>query len=102
MLLTTKAGEKIYAACDTALFPGMSLYGDEGIDLAVLPIGDNYTMGPEDALLAVKRLRPKHVIPCHYNTFLVIEQDAQAWAAMVKADTDAIPHVLQPGESFAL
>jgi len=102
MLLTTKQGQKIYIACDTGFFGGMKYIGDEGLDLAVLPIGDNFTMGPDDALLAVKLLRPKHVIPCHYNTWPLIEQDPHAWAKRVDAETDAQPHVLQPGESFNL
>lgn len=102
MLLTTNEGQKIYIACDTGLFGDMQLYGDEGIDLAVLPIGDNYTMGPEDALKAVKLLRPKHVVPCHYNTFPLIEQDAAAWGKRVSQETDAVVHVIQPGESLTL
>jgi L-ascorbate metabolism protein UlaG (beta-lactamase superfamily) len=102
MLLTTKDGKKIYLACDTGFFGDMQYIGDEGLDLAVLPIGDNFTMGPDDALKAVKLLRPKHVIPCHYNTWPPIEQDPDAWAKRVSAETDADPHVLQPGESFDL
>jgi len=102
LLLTTKEEEKIYLACDTGLFSSMKLIGDEGIDLAVLPIGDNFTMGPDDALRAVKLVRPKHVIPVHYNTFEVIEQDPHAWAQRVVAETDAQAHVLNPGESFSL
>lgn len=100
MLLTTLSGEKIYIAGDTAMFGGMKYIGDEGIDLAVLPIGDNFTMGPDDALISVKLLKPKHVIPCHYNTWPLIEQDADAWAARVKKETQAEPHVLKPGETF--
>lgn len=101
-LLTTKDGQKIYMACDTGLFGDMRLIGEEGIDLAVLPIGDNYTMGPDDALRAVKMLQPKHVIPIHYSTFDLIAQDPDAWAARVSAETSAQPHVLKPGESFNL
>lgn len=100
MLLTTRENEKIYLACDTALFGDMRLYGDEGLDLAVIPIGDNFTMGPEDALKAVKLLRPKKVVPCHYNTWPLIEQDAAAWAARVAAETESEPVVLLPGESI--
>ena len=99
-LLTTKAGEKIYMAGDTGLFGDMALIGDEGLTLAVVPIGDNYTMGPVDALRAVKFLRPQHVIPIHYNTFSLINQDANAWAAQVQAETEAEAHVLQPGQSL--
>lgn len=101
-LLTTKDGKKIYMACDTGLFGDMRLIGDEGIDLAVLPIGDNYTMGPDDALRAVEFLRPKHVIPVHYSTFELIKQDPNAWAERVRSETDAEVHVLKPGESLTL
>ena len=101
-LLTTPGGEKIYIACDTGLFGDMCLIGEEGIDLAVLPIGDNFTMGPDDALRAVKLLEPNHVIPVHYNTWELIEQDPNAWAEQVKNGTSATPLVLQPGESFHL
>ena len=101
-LLTTNQGEKIYMAGDTGLFGDMALIGDEGLTLAVIPIGDNYTMGPVDALRAVKLLRPQHVIPIHYNTFGLINQDADAWAARVQAETDAEAHVLQPGQSLTL
>lgn len=101
-LLTTPGDEKLYLACDTGLFGDMRLIGEEGIDLAALPIGDNYTMGPADALRAVKLIEPKHVIPVHYNTWELIEQDPHAWAEQVKKETSATPHVLQPGESFQL
>lgn len=101
-LLTTQEGQKIYMACDTGLFGDMQLIGEEGIDLAVIPIGDNYTMGPEDALRAVTLIQPKHVIPIHYNTWDLIAQDAGAWAKKVKEKTSAEVHVLKPGESFSL
>ncbi len=101
-LLTTTENEKIYIAGDTGLFGDMRLIGEEGIDLALLPIGDNFTMGPEDALRAVKLIQPKHVIPIHYNTWDVITQDAHAWAARVSAETQTKAHVLKPGESVAL
>jgi L-ascorbate metabolism protein UlaG (beta-lactamase superfamily) len=100
-LLTTNDGEKIYMACDTGLFGDMRLIGEEGIDFAILPIGDNYTMGPDDALRAVKLIRPKHVVPIHYNTWDLIAQDANAWAERVEAETDAQVHVLNPGESLS-
>jgi len=102
ILITTHDGEKVYFACDTGLFSSMKLIGEEGIDLAVLPIGDNFTMGPDDALRAVKMIQPKHVIPAHYNTWPLIEQDPIAWAARVENETDTKAHVLKPGESFSL
>ncbi len=101
-LLTTGSGKKLYFACDTGLFGDMALYGDEGLDQAVLPIGDNFTMGPDDALRAVKLLRPKQVIPVHYSTWPPIDQDAVAWAKRVTTETGTPVHVIQPGESFSL
>ncbi len=101
-LLTTPDGKKIYMACDTGLFGDMRLIGEEGIDLAVLPIGDNYTMGPDDALRAVKLLQPKQVLPIHYNTFDVIVQDVDAWAERVRKETGARVHVLVPGDHITL
>jgi len=101
-LLTTNDGHKIYMACDTGLFGDMRLIGEEDIDLAVLPIGDNFTMGPADALRAVKLLQPKHVIPVHYNTWDLIAQDPKAWATQVETETTTQAHVLNPGESFTL
>lgn len=101
ILLKTADGT-IYHACDTALFSDMKLIGDEGLDVAILPIGDNYTMGVDDAVRAVEFLRPKVVIPDHFNTFPVIAQDAMNWSSLVSAKTSAKPVVLKPGESFAL
>jgi L-ascorbate metabolism protein UlaG (beta-lactamase superfamily) len=101
-LLTTNDGKKIYMAQDTELFGDMKLIGDEGIDLALLPIGDNFTMGPDDALRAVKLVRPKVVIPIHYNTFDLIAQDADAWAERVQKETESKAVVLKPGGSYSL
>ncbi len=95
------AGKKIYHAGDTALTMDMALLADEEIDVALLPIGDVYTMGPADALRAAKLIKPKLVIPMHYNTMPPIVQDAQAFADSVKsAGIDAV--VLAPGESLTL
>ncbi len=101
-LLTTLDGQKVYIAADTGLFGDMRLIGEEGIDLAVLPIGDNYTMGPDDALRAVKMIQPKHVVPVHFNTFDVIMQDPDAWAERVEAQTNTEAHVLNPGQSLTV
>jgi L-ascorbate metabolism protein UlaG (beta-lactamase superfamily) len=102
LLLTTNDNKKIYIAGDTGLFGDMKLIGEEGIDLAVLPIGDNYTMGPADALRAVKLLQPAHVIPVHYNTWDLIQQEPLAWCEQVAAETDAQPHFIEPDGSFVL
>lgn len=97
-LLYFKDGTKVYDAADTGLFGDMKLIGEEGIDLAILPIGDNYTMGPEDALRAVKMIQPKKVLPIHYNTFPLIAQDANAWAERVRKETKTQPLVVKTGE----
>ena len=94
----TLSDGKIYFACDTALFLDMERIGSQGIDLAVLPIGDRFTMGPDDALAAVKLIKPRRVVPSHYNTWPPIAQDADAWAACVEAETQAKAVVLKPGE----
>lgn len=99
-LLKTLDGKTIYLAGDTGLFGDMRLIGEDGLDLAVLPIGDNYTMGPDDALKAVKLLEPKQVVPIHYNTFEVIKQDPLAWKIRVEAETSTKVFVLQPGETL--
>ena len=98
-LLTANDGKKLYFACDTGLFGDMKLIGDEGLDLAVIPIGDNFTMGPDDAVRAVKLLRPKQVVPIHFGTWDLIAQDPAAWAQRVEKETDAKVTLLKPGES---
>ena len=102
LLFTTPDGNKIYFACDTGLFYGMKLIGEEGIDLAVLPIGDNFTMGPDDALRAVKLIEPGVVIPVHYDTWELIAQDPKTWAERVEAETSTTCVVISPGESYKL
>lgn len=92
----------VYFACDTGLFYDMKLIGAAGIELAALPIGDNFTMGPDDALEAVKLIEPKRVVPVHNRTWPLIDQDPDAWAKRVEAETTAKPLVLQPGGTVAL
>lgn len=94
-------GKKIYHAGDTALTSDMALLAAEGIDVALLPIGDFYTMGPEDALRAVEMIRPGLTIPMHFNTMPPIVQDGDAFAAAVQAASYPAK-VLQPGETLEL
>lgn len=101
-LLTTNENKKIYIAGDTGLFGDMRLIGDEGIDLAILPIGDNFTMGPVDALKAVQFIRPRLVIPIHYNTWDLIAQDVTQWAEDVRHQTESQVKILKPGETTTL
>ncbi|PKN87219.1 MAG: metal-dependent hydrolase, partial [Chloroflexi bacterium HGW-Chloroflexi-7] len=102
LLLTTQDKKKIYLAGDTGLFGDMKLIGEEGIDLAMLPIGGNYTMDPDDALRAVKLIAPKLVVPIHYDTFDVIKQDPNLWADRIKAETKTEVRVMKPGDSITL
>ena len=80
----------------------MRLIGDEGLDIAFLPIGDLYTMGVEDSIKATQFLKPRYVFPIHYNTFPGIVQDANGWAEAILRDTDAQPIVFDPGMSYNL
>ncbi|MGH2532337.1 MAG: metal-dependent hydrolase [Thermomicrobiales bacterium] len=95
-------GHTIYFAGDTCLFGDMQLIGEEGLDVAVLPIGDLFTMGPADAVRAVTFLRPKLVVPCHYNTFPPIKQDPDAFKQQVDTKTDATCIALAPGQAHDL
>ena len=94
-------GKKIYHAGDTALMTDMALLEDAHIDVALLPIGDFYTMGPADALRAVKMIKPGLTIPMHYNTFPPIAQDPAAFAAACEA-AGFQAKVLQPGETLTV
>lgn len=94
-------GKRLYHAGDTALIMEMQLLAGK-VDVALLPIGDNYTMGPEDAAAAVGMIRPKVVIPMHYNTFDGIAQDVVNWAQRVHNETSAQPIVLDPGGTHTL
>ncbi|WP_100331838.1 metal-dependent hydrolase [Bacillus xiapuensis] len=90
----------IYHAGDTALFSDMKLIGAlHPIDLAFLPIGDNFTMGPDDAAIAAEFLQAKQVVPMHFNTFPPIKQDPHAFIRKLKAKNG---RVLEPGEAIEL
>ena len=93
----------IYFAGDTALFSDMQLIGHKDkLDYAILPIGDNYTMGLEDAAMAAQLLHAHHVIPVHYNTWPVIAQDVQHYKEITEAMTPSAVHIVNPGESLEL
>ncbi len=91
----------IYHAGDTGFFSEMEdiskLYE---IDVAILPIGSTYTMGPKEAALAVEKLKPKIVIPCHYNTFPQIKQDPQEFKRLVGEKCRV--EILEPGKSLII
>ncbi len=101
-LLVTIGSHTIYHAGDTALFSDMKLIGARHrIDVALLPIGDNFTMGVDDAVTAVELLAPKLVIPMHYNTFDVIRADPEEFRSKVEG-TGHKALILNPGESYEL
>jgi L-ascorbate metabolism protein UlaG (beta-lactamase superfamily) len=94
--LVTLGGKTVYHSGDTGLFYDMKLIGEMNtIELAFLPIGDNFTMGVDDAVKAVEFLRPKTVVPFHYNTFSVIEASPQEFARKVGDRSNVV--ILQPG-----
>ncbi len=95
ILINFNSGERFYHAGDTALLTDMQLLKGK-VDVAVLPIGDRFTMGPDDAVTAVEFIEPKVVIPCHYDTWPPIEQDAAAFAA--KVGDRAKVQVMAPGD----
>ena len=94
ILINFSSGERFYHAGDTALLTDMQLLKGK-VDVAVLPIGDRFTMGPDDAVTAVEFIEPKVVIPCHYDTWPPIEQDAAAFAE--KVGDRAKVRVMAPG-----
>lgn len=99
-VLFMNEGKTIYHAGDTGLFSDMKLIGERHpIDAAFLPIGDNFTMGPEDAAYAAKLLNAKMVIPIHYNTFPVIKQDPNQFIQLLERDNGKI---LNPGEAIEI
>lgn len=101
-LLINIGGRTIYHAGDTGLFLDMKLIGEMNpIDLALLPIGDNFTMGLVDAAKAVEFLKPQKVVPMHYNTFDIIKQDPQQFVKLLaKLPVECV--VMKPGETIEL
>jgi L-ascorbate metabolism protein UlaG (beta-lactamase superfamily) len=97
--LITAADKKIYHAGDTALFSDMRLIGRAGLDLALLPIGDWYTMGIEDAVDALDLLTPKVALPMHYNTFENICVDPHQFRDLAAA-RGHVARVIEPGQSL--
>lgn len=90
-------GKRFYHAGDTALIMDFLLLKGR-VDVALLPIGDNYTMGPEDAARAVEMIEPKVVVPIHYDTWPVIAQDPEAFKARVGGR--AVVEIVPPGGSY--
>ena len=88
---------RVYHSGDTALLTDMQLLQGR-VDVALLPIGDNFTMGPEEAARAVEFIKPRVVIPMHYNTFDLIAQDPEHFRKLVGNKAEVV--ILEPGESY--
>lgn len=98
-LLISADGKTLYHAGDTALITDMQLLKGK-VDVAVLPIGDNFTMGPEDAAEAVRFIDPDVVIPAHYGTWPMIEQDPNRFRELVGEAAEVV--VMGPGDRYDL
>ncbi len=94
-------GKSVYHAGDTALFGDMALIGRGGLDLALVPIGDRYTMGPADAVEALNFLRPKLAVPMHYDTTEKIRQNPHAFAERALAGGHTV-RVMGAGETIGI
>jgi len=102
-LITLEKGCKIFHAGDTGLFGDMEkVIGDiYKPDIAMIPIGDKFTMGPFEAAMATKWISPKIVMPTHYNTFPVIEQNPTVFSNFVmQMNPKTLTVILNPGETF--
>ncbi len=101
-VITLEDGETVYHAGDTGLFYDMKLIGDlYQPEIALLPIGDHYVMGPREAAKACQLLRPAKVIPMHYQTFPVLSGTVEEFKAFLqKEDYQPEVIVLRPGESY--
>ncbi len=95
-------GKTVYLAGDTAPFAEMAWLGEDfDIDIAFLPIGDLFTMGPVQSVRAAKMLQPDLVVPIHYNTFDAINVDTDAWIEMINsAGLEA--RIVPPGETIGI
>ncbi|MCH4179653.1 MAG: metal-dependent hydrolase [Megasphaera sp.] len=95
------AGKRIYYAGDTGLFSDMKLVSRFGpIDCAILPIGDNFTMGIEDAALAASWIRPKFVVPVHYGTWPMVDQDPKRYKELTETKYDIPVQIITPGTEY--
>ncbi len=96
-------GVTVYHAGDTGLFSDLKLIHDiYHPDVAILPIGDKYTMGPSEAMIAAEFVGAPLVIPMHYNTFPVLEQDVVAFKSAIEKVTDMKVAVMNPGEEITV
>jgi L-ascorbate metabolism protein UlaG (beta-lactamase superfamily) len=100
-IIRLPGGLTVYHAGDTALFGDMKLIGDlYAPDVALLPIGDHYTMGPREAAMAFRFLNVRHVIPMHFATFPQLVGRPEQLRQLTQDISGLEIHALQPGESL--
>ena len=101
-LVINIGGTTVYHLGDTCLFSDLQLVGRrDQLDVAIIPIGGHYTMDRHDAVVAAEFLGAREVIPCHYDTFPLIETDAEAFKVDVEALTSSRVEILEPGGTFS-
>jgi len=101
LVIRMPGGLSVYHAGDTALFSDMKLIGElYKPDVALLPIGDHFTMGPREAAHATRFLGVKHVIPMHYATFPFLTGTPEQLQQQTKDIAGLEVHALKPGESL--
>ncbi|MDD3754492.1 MAG: metal-dependent hydrolase [Methanobacterium sp.] len=101
-ILELENNRKIYHSGDTGIFGDMktvirNIYRPH---IALLPIGDRFTMGVREASIAASWIEPEVIIPMHYNTFPVIEQDPHRFKKMVEMSTNTNVTILKPGQTY--
>jgi L-ascorbate metabolism protein UlaG (beta-lactamase superfamily) len=108
-LVINLGGKTVYHLGDTALFSDLRLVGErDRLDVALVCIGGHYTMDRHDATIAAELIGARTIIPCHYDTFPLIETDAPAFKSDVESRTagegrvSTAVEILQPGESFSV
>ena len=101
-IILEMGGKKIYHTGDTGLFLDMKLIGEMNkIDAMFLPIGDNFTMGIDDAVKAVEFVKPNVAIPMHYNTFSIIEANPEEFKSKIEKNNFACK-IMEVGETFKI
>jgi L-ascorbate metabolism protein UlaG (beta-lactamase superfamily) len=96
-------GVGIYHAGDTGVFSNMELISKlYDVEIALLPVGGVYTMGVQEAVIATQLIKPRIVIPMHYNTWPQIEVDTKIFSRLIKEETDASPKILKPGDKLII
>jgi L-ascorbate metabolism protein UlaG (beta-lactamase superfamily) len=96
-------GVGVYHAGDTGVFSDMELISKlYDVEIALLPVGGVYTMGVQEAVIATQLIKPRIVIPMHYNTWPQIEIDTKIFSRLIREETDANPKIMKPGDKLII